>query len=51
MDVAARNVLVHSDNLVKIADFGLVGQFVVCLCDPLLQLISRASCLVWLLAC
>lgn len=24
MDVAARNVLVHTDNLVKISDFGLV---------------------------
>lgn len=25
MDVAARNILVHTNNLVKISDFGLVG--------------------------
>ena len=29
MDVAARNVLVHTDNLVKISDFGLVCFFIV----------------------
>ena len=43
MDVAARNMLVHTNNLVKISDFGLVSSSTIAPHSPNRQPVAHTS--------